>query len=98
MPNHITNYVRIRGEKEKLDKLVKATKLKRDKEVSENEFDFNGIIKMPKELENTQSPSQPTPDEEMAEALDEYQARLTEWRKKGSKAYIKPRRGSTLTA
>lgn len=56
MPNHITTQVEIKGTKAKIKKLIKDTKIILDGDVQENQFDFNGIIKMPPELKNTTSP------------------------------------------
>lgn len=53
MPNHITTQLRISGTKEQIDKLVKDTGLKRQGDVDQNQFDFNGIIKMPESLNIT---------------------------------------------
>lgn len=50
MPNHIISEVEISGTKEQIDELVKETKLKRDCDAEENQFDFNGIIPMPESL------------------------------------------------
>lgn len=47
MPNHITNHVAIKGSKEKIAELIKKTKLKLNNKSEKNQFDFNGIIKMP---------------------------------------------------
>ena len=58
MPNHITSQVEISGTKELIAKLIKDTKIKLDGDVDSNEFDFNGIVKMPPELRNTASPTQ----------------------------------------
>lgn len=50
MPNHITTQVEISGTKEQIDTLVERTGLIRDNGADENKFDFNGIIRMPAEL------------------------------------------------
>lgn len=50
MPNWISNEVRITGSKEELAKLKYAVK------IDNEEFDFNGIIKRPKELDGFSSP------------------------------------------
>lgn len=52
MPNHITTAFEIVGEKEAIEKLIKDTKVTLEKDV-ENQFDFNGIIPMPPELQIT---------------------------------------------
>ena len=48
MPNHITTEVEISAPKDKIDALIKKTKIKLDTDVENNEFDFNGILPMPK--------------------------------------------------
>lgn len=55
MPNWITNYVEIKGDKDKLDELIEVV-LKHDTAADAYEFDFNGIIPMPEEIVNTSSP------------------------------------------
>lgn len=50
MPNHITTDVEITGTKEQIDKLVEKTKLIRDNDTHENQFDFNGIVETPKDI------------------------------------------------
>lgn len=50
MPNHITTAVEITGSKESIAKLIEDTKIILDPDVDQNEFDFNGIIPMPKGL------------------------------------------------
>ena len=45
MPNHITSQVRIGGDKEKIAKLIKESKLIQDGDVEKNEFDFNAVVK-----------------------------------------------------
>lgn len=47
MANHIINRVSIRGPQQALDNLKAKTK------VADEEFDFNGIVAMPAELDNT---------------------------------------------
>lgn len=68
MPNHITSEVEITGTKEQIAKLIKDTKIVLDHDVENNEFDFNGIVKMPPELLNTVSPTQIVETEEEAQA------------------------------
>lgn len=54
MPNHITNWVEIKGTEAQITKLVIETL--KEKENREAEFDFNGITPMPQELKETVSP------------------------------------------
>jgi len=68
MPNHITSYVQIKGDKEALDKLKKKTLTIKD-EVAE--FDFNGIIKTPDEIARTGSPTQIVATQEEADKINE---------------------------
>lgn len=56
MPNHITTEVEISGTKAKISKLIKDTKIKLETDI-DNEFDFNGIIKMPKSMHITSGTS-----------------------------------------
>jgi hypothetical protein len=58
MPNWITNDVEIKGSAEELKKLKNVLK------ISDNKFDFNGIIPMPEELQKYQSPVRIISDEE----------------------------------
>lgn len=69
MPNHITTEVRIGGTEAKIKKLIKNTKIKLDGDIpeGENEFDFNGIVKMPAELHETSSPTQIVPTQAEAD-------------------------------
>lgn len=48
MPNHITTQVEITAPKKKIDELIKKTKIQLDADLESNEFDFNGIVPMPK--------------------------------------------------
>lgn len=57
MPNHITTEVEIKGSEKAIKKLIKDTKIKLDSDAESNEFDFNGIIKMPDELHKTTAPT-----------------------------------------
>lgn len=51
MPNHITTEVEISGKKEAIAKLIKDTKFQLKKYTDvDNQFDFNGIVPMPKSL------------------------------------------------
>ena len=68
MPDHITTQVAISGTKEQIADLVKKTKIIRDGDVAENQFDFNGIAPMPKELIETASPTYVVPTQEEADA------------------------------
>lgn len=70
MPNHIQSQVEITGTKEAIDKLVKATKLRRTTTAAENYFDFNGIVKMPPELNDTVSPPQVVETQEEADKIN----------------------------
>lgn len=70
MPNHITTQVEITGTKEQIAKLIKDTKIVLDGDIDKNQFDFNGIVKMPKELLKTTSPTDVVPTEEEAKALN----------------------------
>ena len=70
MPNNVTSTIEIRGTKEQIDKLIKDTKLKLEKEV-DNQFDFNGIIPMPDELHDTVSPPQIVATDEEAKKINE---------------------------
>lgn len=74
MPNWITSEVEITGPKDKIADLVKRTKLKLETEV-ENEFDFNGLIKLPEELEVTSSPL------DIVETEEEAKQKNDEWNK-----------------
>ena len=56
MPNHIQTQVEISGKEQAIKKLIEDTKIKLDTDAASNEFDFNGIIPMPKELHETTSP------------------------------------------
>jgi hypothetical protein len=56
MPNHISNWVHIKGSKAAIKKL-KADTIKQGEEDTV-EFDFNGISPMPEELKNTVTPTQ----------------------------------------
>ena len=73
MPNFISNYVEIKGAEDKLKQLVKDTKFKLNN--IENKFDFNAIIPMPEELENTISPVQlvATDEEALQKNAEHYQ-------------------------
>ena len=75
MPNHITSSVRISGEKKLIEKLIKDTKFKLDSDVEENQFDFNGIVPMPEELENMSSPL------DIVETEEEAKEKNDEWNK-----------------
>lgn len=84
MPNHITTQVRIGGTEAKIKKLIKDTKIKLDGDISEgdNEFDFNGIVKMPQELHDTTSPTTVVATQEEADeknAADRKQAEEHKW-------------------
>lgn len=59
MPNHITTEVEIKGSEEAIKKLIKDTKIKLDGDIAEgdNEFDFNGIVKMPPSMSITSGSS-----------------------------------------
>lgn len=80
MPNHITNYTVITGSKENLDKLVEVTKLKTETSINDNEFDFNGLIPMPEELEETVSPTRLVPTQAEADKINAEHV-PTEWNK-----------------
>lgn len=71
MPNHITSEVEITGTKEQIAKLIKDTKIVLDHDVEKNEFDFNGIVKMPPELLNTVSPTKVFETQEEVDAENE---------------------------
>lgn len=58
MPNHILNIVTITGDELELSRLKTALK------ISENEFDFNGVVPMPKELTTHSSPIRIISEEE----------------------------------
>ena len=82
MPNHITNEVEIKGTKEQIADLIKRTKLVLDSDADKNEFDFNGIVKMPEELLNTTSPTQIVSSEEEAielNRIDKENAKKNGW-------------------
>jgi hypothetical protein len=64
MPNHITNYVEIKGDAGKLAELVGKTLRTTDEGV---EFDFNGIVQMPVELRETDSPTSVVATQEEAD-------------------------------
>lgn len=51
MPNHITSQVEIKATPAKIKKLIKNTKIKLETDIDDNQFDFNGIKKMPKSLD-----------------------------------------------
>lgn len=69
MPNHITNWVEIKGSEAQITKLKKATiKQAKDDSPNEVEFDFNGIIKMPEEVARTGSGSHNATVKTQAEA------------------------------
>lgn len=53
MPNHITTELEITGTKGKIAELVEKTGLRLTPSAANNKFDFNGIIKMPDELNIT---------------------------------------------
>lgn len=69
MPNHITNYVLIQGSETQIADLIKKCK------VDDNDFDFDGIIPMPKELLETCSPNDVVETQEEADKLN------AEWKK-----------------
>lgn len=80
MPNHIQTSVEISGDKEKLAKLIKDTKIKLDTAAEDNEFDFNGIVPMPPELQITSGST--TDLGKMAFSQEEYDKGIqpkTEW-------------------
>ncbi len=70
MPNHITTEVEITGTKEQIEKLIKDTKFVLDAEAEKNEFDFNGIIKMPEEVLHTVSPTDVVATQEEANKIN----------------------------
>ncbi len=82
MPNHITTQVEITGTKEAIAKLIKDTKIELNPEAETNQFDFNGIVKRPEELNNTVSPIDVVETDEEAEIKnkeynEQYKARIT---------------------
>ena len=82
MPNHITTEVEIKGKEQAIKKLIKDTKIKLDVDAEDNEFDFNGIIKMPDELHQTTSPTTIVDTQEEADeknAADRKQAEQHKW-------------------
>jgi len=78
MPNHITTEVEISGTKEKITELVKKTKLKRDNDLEENHFDFNGILPMPPELRETTSPTTVLETQEEADTKNAEDRKIAE--------------------
>ncbi len=62
MPNWCQNEVSIYGDKEDIEK-IKAEVFTIDKDNKQPYLDFNKVIPMPKELEDTTSPSNVVPDE-----------------------------------
>jgi len=84
MPNHITTQVEISGTKEQIADLVEKTKIIRDGEATDNQFDFNGIVKMPEELLNTTSPTDVVETQEEADRLNTEKRELWEKNKYGS--------------
>ena len=81
MPNHITNIVRINGSQKQIEKVLDTISTTKDGEV--NNFDFNTIIPMPKELEGTTSPTNIVSKEEREEQLKALKA----FNKKGTKGF-----------
>lgn len=75
MPNHITSSIRIGGDEKLIKKLIKDTKFELSSDVEENQFDFNGIIPMPEELENMSSPL------DIVETEEEAKEKNDEWNK-----------------
>lgn len=70
MPNHITTNIAIEATPELIKDLIEKTKLKN------NEFDFNAIIPMPKELLDTVSPTTIVETQEEADSINsEYRKR-----------------------
>lgn len=67
MPNHIITEVEISGTKEQIADLIKKTKITLDNDTQDNKFDFNGIIKMPKKLRETTSPTKIVATQEEAD-------------------------------
>lgn len=64
MPNHVTNYVEIKGDAGTLAELFGKTLKTTDERV---EFDFNGIVQMPVELKETVSPTEVVATQEEAD-------------------------------
>lgn len=71
MPNHIISEVEIKGTKEQIAKLIKDTKIILDNDTDKNQFDFNGIIKMPEELDGIASPTKIVETQEEADKVNE---------------------------
>lgn len=67
MPNNITSEVEISGTKEQIKSLIKRTKFVTKPDLETNQFDFNGIKKMPLKLKNTVSPTDLSLTKEEAE-------------------------------
>jgi hypothetical protein len=70
MPNHITTEVEISGPKDLIDKLIKDTKIIEDTDAEKNQFDFNGIVKMPDGLHTTVSPTDVVATQEEADKVN----------------------------
>ena len=63
MPNHIVNHIKVEGDTKSIKKLEKTVKGKHS-DKTDNLFDFNKIIPMPKELVGTKSPADVISDNE----------------------------------
>lgn len=70
MPNHITTEVEIKSTKEKIDDLIKRTKIVLDSDAETNQFDFNGIVSMPQVIFDTTSPTLVVETQKQADELE----------------------------
>lgn len=77
MPNHISTILEIRGDRKQLKAFVKALKtgkkVKNPWSIEEvDEYDFDRLLPMPKELEGTQSPTTILTEEEYLKAVEDF--------------------------
>ena len=70
MPNHITNYIVIKGDQKKIDELLEKVSFKKTPTAEENRFDFNGLVPMPQELGETKSPVEIVATQEEADSTN----------------------------